>query len=140
MFKSRYHIVWAVAIAAAVIGCNQAGESDDKASGDTANVNQVSIPADLNGKLAEADMLDGKADKHIHKCYSCALGMDGKEEYTAEVNGYEVCFCSEICLESFEKDAEKIVSDTKIPGTEKESDQSNQSDESDKDDSESTEG
>lgn len=123
MFAIRPQLLCVLLLPGALVGCDQAGDKESKDSNATANVRQVSLPESLNGKLAEADALDGAADKHIHKCYSCALGMDGSEDYTAEVNGYQVCFCSEACLEHFEKEAESVVTSTKIPGSEKEPDE-----------------
>lgn len=66
-------------------------------------------------KLAAADLVDGKTDKIVTKCPSCALGMDGKSEHTLEVLGYKLYFCSEPCKTAFAKDLTKSILDLKIP-------------------------
>lgn len=69
-------------------------------------------------KLAEADKLDGKEDKVIVRCYSCALGMDGKPVYKAKAGGYTLHFCTGMCCKHFEKDAEKMIGETEMPSEE----------------------
>jgi len=66
-------------------------------------------------KLAEADEIDGKTDKVVSKCASCALGMDGKSEHALEVSGYTLHFCSEDCKTGFEEDTTKAILALKIP-------------------------
>ncbi len=72
--------------------------------------------AAVEAKLAEADALDGKTDKVVSKCASCALGMDGKSEHALEVSSYKLHFCSEDCKTGFEKDTTKAILALKIPG------------------------
>ncbi len=71
--------------------------------------------AAVEAKLTEADEFDGKTDKVVSKCASCALGMDGKSEHALEVSGYKVHFCSEECKTGFEKDTTKAILALKIP-------------------------
>lgn len=114
------------------IGCGgETGNGDEEGDSTTAAVTNVSIDDSLNAKLAEADAADGNADKTIHLCYSCALGMDGSAEHSVEVNGYTAHLCSEYCQESFSKDAETIVTDTKIPAPKSEEDETSADDDAD---------
>jgi YHS domain-containing protein len=71
--------------------------------------------AAVEAKLTEADEFDGKTDKVVSKCASCALGMDGKSEHALEVSGYTLHFCSEDCKTGFEKDTTKAILALKIP-------------------------
>lgn len=66
-------------------------------------------------RLEEADLLDGKADHVIGKCYVCNLGMDGSDKHSVEVGGYTAHLCSKFCQQEFEKSSEQIVLDTEIP-------------------------
>jgi len=69
----------------------------------------------VKAKLAKADLLDGKEDKIITRCASCALGMDGKPEHALEVLGYTMHFCTEQCLTSFSANTMKSVADLVVP-------------------------
>lgn len=71
--------------------------------------------AAVEAMLTEADEFDGKTDKVVSKCASCALGMDGKSEHALEVSGYTLHFCSEDCKTGFEKDTTKAILALKIP-------------------------
>ena len=75
----------------------------------------VDTKAAVEAKLAEAYEFDGKTDKVVSKCASCALGMDGKSEHALEVSGYTLHFCSEDCKTGFEKDTTKAILALKIP-------------------------
>ncbi len=44
---------------------------------------QSGAPATVLTRLQQADALDGEEDKVVHRCYVCALGMDGKAEHSA---------------------------------------------------------
>jgi YHS domain-containing protein len=73
-------------------------------------------PSDaVRTRLVAADLLDGTEDKIVHRCYVCALGMDGKEKNTAKYEGFEVHLCSQGCLEEFQANPEKVVLETPIP-------------------------
>ena len=90
----------------------------DLAAGPAAAVEAKVAEADkeaVEAKLAAADMFDGKTDKIVSKCPSCALGMDGKSEHALEVVGYELYFCSEKCKTGFGEDLTKAILDLKIP-------------------------
>ena len=71
-------------------------------------------PAALT-RLEEADLLDGKADQVVGKCYVCSLGMDGSDKHSVEVGGYTAHLCSKFCKQEFEKSSEQIVLSTEIP-------------------------
>jgi YHS domain-containing protein len=66
-------------------------------------------------KLAAADKLDGKVDKIVTRCATCALGMDGKPEHNLETHGYTMYFCTEACKTAFEKNLEKALLAMEIP-------------------------
>ena len=65
--------------------------------------------------LKTADLVDGKEDHVISKCYVCELGMDGKADLTEQVHGYTVHLCSKMCKEHFHEEAEKVILTTKAP-------------------------
>jgi len=65
--------------------------------------------------LVAADKFDGKEDKIIARCASCALGMDGKEEHSLEFMDYTFHFCNADCQKRFGKDIAKSVLELKIP-------------------------
>lgn len=71
--------------------------------------------AEVKAKLAKADLLDGKGDKIITRCASCALKMDGKPEHSLEVLGYTMYFCSDKCLKGFSANTMKSVADLVVP-------------------------
>ena len=73
------------------------------------------VPAEIEAKLAQADLLDGQADKVVTRCASCALSMDGKPDYSLKVLDYKLLFCTEGCAKSFAKDITKSVLAMKIP-------------------------
>ena len=66
-------------------------------------------------KLAMVDKFDGKTDKIVSKCASCALGMDGKSEHALGVSGYTFHFCSEYCKTRFEQNTTKAILALQIP-------------------------
>ena len=69
----------------------------------------------IETKLAAADGFDGKADRVVSKCASCALGMDGSSEHALEVSGYTLHFCTEDCKARFEKDTTSAILALEIP-------------------------
>ncbi len=71
--------------------------------------------AAVEAMLTEADEFDGKTDRVVSKCASCALGKDGKSEHALEVSGYTLHFCSADCKTGFEKDTTKAILALKIP-------------------------
>ena len=73
------------------------------------------IQAAVLAKLAEADELDGTADKIVQRCPGCGLKMDGKSEHATEVSGYTIYFCSGSCQEKFAKDLTQSILFLEIP-------------------------
>jgi hypothetical protein len=65
--------------------------------------------------LVAADKFDGKEDKIIARCASCALGMDGKKEHSLEFMDYTFHFCTADCRKKFGEDLVKSVLALKIP-------------------------
>jgi hypothetical protein len=78
-------------------------------------VTPASVSPDALVRLEQADMLDGKADHVIGKCYVCNLGMDGSDKYTAKIGSFTAHLCSKSCQKEFESSAEKIVLETEMP-------------------------
>jgi hypothetical protein len=71
--------------------------------------------AQVEAKLAKADLVDGQADKVVAKCPGCALAMDGSPEYTLEVSGYTLRFCQARCKDTFAQDTTKSILAMEIP-------------------------
>ena len=72
-------------------------------------------PAQVEVKLAAADLADGTADKVVAKCAACRLGMDGDAANASQHAGYELHFCSEECKHRFDADPNKVL--VKLPDT-----------------------
>ena len=94
-------------------------EAEPEAKADPAPAATIEIGPEVQVKvvaqLAAADKVDGQVDKIVHRCASCALGMDGKSEYALEVSGYTLHFCSGHCKEGFAENAPQSILDLKIP-------------------------
>jgi len=102
-------IIAVLVLAALVyVGLNQGGSKPTEKP-------EIQVTEAALKKLAEADKLDGKEDKVVVRCYSCALGMDGKPVYKAKASGYTLHFCTGMCCKQFEKDAEKMIGETEMP-------------------------
>ena len=84
-------------------------------SGDQAAAIPKEMLPEVEAKLALADKLDGKVDKIVHRCANCALGMDGKPEFSLEAAGYTLHFCTERCRDSFGKDLANAILKLEIP-------------------------
>ncbi|HZL83953.1 MAG TPA: hypothetical protein VFD07_01095 [Candidatus Krumholzibacteria bacterium] len=54
--------------------------------------------------LAQADAVDGSADKVVANCAGCQLGMPGKAEHAITAGAYAMHFCSENCKTRFGED------------------------------------
>ncbi|QEG23156.1 hypothetical protein [Mariniblastus fucicola] len=113
-------ILMAIALVSAVAlaGCESKTQADPASDTDAADVTtdvSLTLTPESKAKLALADEVDGKADKVIENCYTCALGMKGKPEIATKVEGYELHFCGQSCCDYLEKDAEKVIAATKIP-------------------------
>ena len=105
-------------IVAATPGCRKEKPVQEEPEKEEVKVEKgvdVETKAAVEAKLAEADRLDGKSDKVVSKCASCALGMDGKSEHALEVSGYTLHFCSAECKTRFEKDTTKAILALTIP-------------------------
>lgn len=94
----------ALVLCVAFIGCGETAKPT--ASGD----NSVTL-----ANLQSADLLDGKEDHVIGKCYVCGLGMDGKPEHAAEFESYTAHLCSDACCSHFKENASQIVTNTAVP-------------------------
>jgi YHS domain-containing protein len=70
-------------------------------------------PAQVEARLAAADLADGTKDKVVAKCASCRLGMDGDAENASMHAGYELHFCSAECKQRFDADPQKVIA--KLP-------------------------
>ncbi len=97
-------------------GCSKEKPAQKESAKEGAEVEKdTDNTAAVEAKLAEADEFDGKTDKVVSKCASCALGTDGKSEHALEVSSYKLHFCSEDCKTGFEKDTAKAILALKIP-------------------------
>lgn len=98
------------------VGCSKKGESADTMQ-DTAKPVEDDAASDvgLAAKLAEADRLDGKADKIVTRCAGCAFNMDGKPDHALKVLDYTLYFCEETCAQQFAKNLTESVLAMKIP-------------------------
>jgi hypothetical protein len=65
--------------------------------------------------LEKADAFDGSADRVVQKCANCALMMDGNPEFTTEVVGFEMHFCSDECKDGFSEGVEEKLVALEIP-------------------------
>lgn len=103
----------------AVAGCpkEKAVETDAGSPTETAKSvkSDADIQAEVEAKLAKADLLDGNADKIVTRCASCALAMDGSEAHSLKVLDYTLYFCTERCASTFGEDTTKAVLAMKIP-------------------------
>ncbi len=70
----------------------------------------------LLAKLASADAFDGKTDKVVSKCAGCALGMDGSDKFTVQIEGYSLHLCNEACRKQFASDTVNAVLAMRVPG------------------------
>ena len=102
-----------------VAGCpkEKAADTDAASLAETAKSAKSSADnqAEVEAKLAKADLLDGNADKIVTRCASCALAMDGSEAHSLKVLDYTLYFCTERCASTFGEDATKSVLAMKIP-------------------------
>ena len=120
----RWH-TWCLAVGIMLVtlaGCPEKEQAPPKTVDDTnAEVSEPQEPAEaanaeIEAKLAQADLVDGTADKIVSKCAGCALAMDGSPEHTLEVAGYTLRFCAAECKETFAKDTTKSILAMKLPG------------------------
>jgi len=74
-----------------------------------------SLSRNAGAKLAKADLLDGKADKIVTRCASCALGMDGKAEHSLKALDYTMYFCTAGCAERFAKNMTESIEAMEVP-------------------------
>ena len=106
---------------AAAVETEAAAETESAAEGlagavkEAVEAGAAELSAQLTAKLAEADKLDGDADKVIKKCPGCGLKMDGKSEHAFKVEGYTIHFCEAACMEEFTKDLAKSIEGMEIP-------------------------
>ncbi len=75
----------------------------------------ASVRDEMLAKLATADRLDGKADKIVVRCASCALSMDGIADHALKAHGYTLYFCQAGCAQRFGEDIEASVLAMEIP-------------------------
>ncbi len=78
---------------------------------------RTDVLAEYAGKLAKADLADGKQDKIISKCVTCSLNMDGKKENSRKALDYTLYFCTPRCAEKFSEDMSGMLAGLKIPDT-----------------------
>ncbi len=84
----------------------------DTATSETAKADEN---PEVIAMLAKADLVDGTEDHVVHRCASCALGMDGDEKNALTVGKYQMHFCSANCLDGFAKDPSANILALAIP-------------------------
>ena len=103
-------------VLAATPGCSKEEPAQKELAKEEGEVDRaVAMKAAVKAKLAMVDKFDGKTDKIVSKCASCALGMDGKSEHALGVSGYTLHFCSEYCKTRFEQNTTKAILVLQIP-------------------------
>ena len=109
----------AVLVLASTTGCREEGTPESPSSAAAQKTAPVEDPTALKIKaiLANADIVDGDADKVVKKCPSCALSMDGSSEHALKAHGFTLHFCSENCSKEFAKDLDKSILAMKMPKT-----------------------
>lgn len=70
---------------------------------------KVAPPPVSPGVLAAADLADGQADRVVHRCAVCSLGMDGSAEHASVYAGYTFHLCSTHCKETFDHDPAAVL-------------------------------
>jgi len=95
----------------ATVGCSQkaeqaATETVDASTVPPSTIEKISaeVTPELSAQLVAADRLDGSEDKVVSKCASCALHMNGKEEFALELADYRLDFCSDFCQNNYRED------------------------------------
>ncbi len=73
------------------------------------------VQAGVLAKLAEADQLDGTADRIVSKCASCAFRMEGHSQHALKASNYTLHFCSEGCKKGFATDTTRSILAMEIP-------------------------
>lgn len=113
----------ALTLGTGVLGCDKqpAAQSNSAAApADAASPTPGHAPTanreTLLAKLASADAFDGKTDKVVSKCAGCALGMDGLEKYTVQIEGYALHLCNDACRKQFASDTVNAVLAMRVPG------------------------
>ncbi len=59
--------------------------------------------------LDHADLQDGTADKVIHRCANCGLGMDGSADHASTVGEFTAHACSASCKAAFDADPAGVL-------------------------------
>jgi len=73
------------------------------------------LNAELENRLAAADLVDGTADRTVERCPGCGLAMPGTSEHALAVGDYSLHFCSEGCKERFSQDLEGSLMALAVP-------------------------
>ncbi len=101
----RFIMLLALAISTMCVGCGEPATT----------ITSSPVSEQTLISLQQADALDGSEDHVIGKCYVCNLGMDGKEEFSANVHGYTAHLCSSHCKDHFTTSSDTVIANTKIP-------------------------
>ncbi|GAG37491.1 unnamed protein product [marine sediment metagenome] len=117
LFNRRMCCLISTVLLLAVTGCSKEKESKSTPPADSAKSakSEAEPTAAVEAKLAQADLLDGKADKIVTRCASCALRMNGTSDHTLKVLDYTLYFCTERCAKTFAEDTTKAVLALEIP-------------------------
>ena len=117
LFNRRICCLIPTVLLLAVTACSNERESKSTTPADTAKsaTSKAKPTAEVEAKLAQADLLDGEADKIVTRCASCALKMDGSSDHALKVLDYTLYFCTERCAKSFAANTTKAVLALEIP-------------------------
>ena len=117
LFNRRMCCLIPTVLLLAVTGCSKEKESKSATPADTAKSakSEAEPTAEVEAKLAKADLLDGEADKIVTRCASCALRMNGTSEHSLKVLDYTLYFCTPGCAQRFAENINESILAMKIP-------------------------
>ncbi len=97
-------------VCATVIGVTSIGACADKGPP------PVTLQPAEESILAQADAVDGTADKVVANCAGCQLQMAGKAEHALTVGSYAMRFCSGNCKTRFGEDMHASIQGLETSG------------------------
>jgi len=100
-------------VLAVTAGCEK--ESERPVDEQPAAEARAAGEGELLAVLARADAVDGQVDKVVARCPICSLSMDGSQEYTMQVEGYTLYFCSAHCRDMFAADTTRSILEMRFP-------------------------
>jgi hypothetical protein len=109
-------LIVALMMVALLAGCAEYTEpQSEKTAAEPAAPASLEMTAELQTKLAGADLVDGEADQVVSNCPGCALAMTGSDQHALHVGEYDLHFCSDGCKERFSKNLEDSLLALAVP-------------------------